>query len=195
VIERILFVCTGNTCRSPLAKGLLKWLAEKEALDLDIRSSGVAAIDGMPISHHTKAILADRGIQADETSTAMTRELAEWADLILTMTMSHKRAVVQRFPSTIDKVFTLKEYVEDDPAVLEAIKERESLASELQLKLSLGQAITAEEQERLKQLNAKIPGEDVADPFGGSREDYDRCAMELEGLLVKLVNRLKKETA
>lgn len=56
----ILFVCTGNTCRSPMAEGLLRKLAKERGIDLEVRSAGVSAISGTSISRHVAAILAGR---------------------------------------------------------------------------------------------------------------------------------------
>ena len=58
-MQRILFICTGNTCRSPMAEGLLRKLAAERGLKLEVKSAGVSAVDGMPVSRHTAAILRD----------------------------------------------------------------------------------------------------------------------------------------
>ena len=94
-----------------------------------------------------------------------------WADLILTMTMGHKRTVIQRFPDAIEKTFTLKEYVEDDAHILQAIEEREQLVTELQLKQALSQAVSVEERSRIYKLEHAIPDFDISDPYGGSIAD------------------------
>lgn len=192
MVKHILFVCTGNTCRSPLAEGILRSLAKREGLELSVRSAGVAAMEGMPISKHSSDILRDKKGEAGPASKALTPELADWADLILTMTISHKRLVIQRFPQTLDKVHALKEYTENDPSVLDSIAEKEALISELQLKQVLGQPVTEEERERLWRLERRAPDYDVADPFGGTRSDYDLAAAEIEECLVKLISRWRQ---
>lgn len=106
----ILFVCAGNTCRSPMAEGLLKLMAEAEKIELEARSAGVAAFPGAPLANHTDAILKERGLTLNHQSQPVTEELIRWADLVLTMTSGHKEAIGQRHPQALDKLFTLKEY-------------------------------------------------------------------------------------
>jgi protein-tyrosine-phosphatase len=190
---RVLFVCTGNTCRSPLAEGLFRLLAGREGLDVEVRSAGVSAIDGIPVSGHSSRILGEVGATPPKASTALTGSLIEWADLIMTMTSAHKGLLLQRFPQAVDKVFTLKEYAEDDPGVLARIQEREALISELQLKQALGQQITDEELSKVAELERVIPNVDISDPYGGPLELYRSCASEIEAGLHKLVRKLKAE--
>lgn len=89
----------------------MKRLAEKEKLKVEIQSAGVAAVSGTPASVHTATILRERGVELDHASQPVTPELVEWADLILTMTYSHKQVVIRQFPAAQQKVFTLKEYI------------------------------------------------------------------------------------
>jgi len=188
---RILFVCTGNTCRSPLAEGLLHIKLQQEGLAAEVRSAGVSAAHGSPISRHSETLLREAGFPETLTSKGIGEEDVRWADVILTMTFGHKRALVQRFPGAVDKSYTLREYVEDDPQVLEAIAERERLTSELHLKRALAQSVTAEEQSRILLLEGRIPDYDISDPFGGSLDTYRETKAELEQSLDKLVRKLR----
>lgn len=190
MIRNILFVCTGNTCRSPMAEGMLRDLIDKQGLQIQVHSAGVSANEGLSISEHTARILKDKGIANQLTSKAVTEQGIEAADLILTMTTSHKRYLIERFPQIVDKAYTLKEYVADDPAVMDLIQERKELIAELQMKLALSQEITKEEQERLIALEQDMPNYDVMDPYGGSMEDYRRCADEIEACLIKLLRKI-----
>ena len=104
----ICFICTGNTCRSPLAEGILK---SKQLKGIDVRSAGIYASEGMPIASYSRHILEEAGMPVTETSHLFNEADGEWADLILTMTASHRDTIRRAFRGTSDKVFTLKEYV------------------------------------------------------------------------------------
>lgn len=190
MVKNILFVCTGNTCRSPLAEGLLRTMAGQAGLALDIRSAGVSAIDGLPVSKHSADILSAKGYDRELLSQSLSGELVHWADLILTMTGSHKRAVVQQYPQAVEKIYTLKEYAEDDPDVLSRMREKEALFAELQVKHALKQPISGAELERARELERSGPQFDIADPYGGTRKDYEQCAAEIEGCLRKMIGKL-----
>ncbi|GGA12486.1 protein-tyrosine-phosphatase [Paenibacillus marchantiophytorum] len=188
---RILFVCTGNTCRSPLAEGLLRIRVHQEGLAAEVRSAGVSAISGGPISRNSASLLQEAGFKDSLSSLAIQESEVQWADLILTMTMGHKRTVIQRFPDAMEKTFTLKEYVEDDARVRQAIEERERLVTEVQLKQALSQAVSVEERSRIYQLEQDIPDYDISDPFGGPLEVYRQTAEEISSSLDKLVKKIR----
>ncbi|MGO4270673.1 low molecular weight protein arginine phosphatase [Paenibacillus sp. TAF58] len=188
---RILFVCTGNTCRSPLAEGLLRIRVHQEGLAAEVRSAGVSAVTGGPISRNSASLLQEAGFKDSIHSLAIQESEVNWADLILTMTMGHKRAVIQRFPGAMEKTFTLKEYVEDDAYILQAIEEREQLVTELQLKQALSQAVSVEERSRISKLEQAIPDFDISDPYGGSLEVYRQTAEEIGGSLDKLIRKIR----
>jgi len=106
-LQRILFVCTGNTCRSPMAEAILK---NKHIDGFKVKSAGIYAANGGEASTHAKKVLDDNQISHNHRSSLLTSSEVEWADLILTMTTSHKFAIQQQFPQAVVKVFTLKEY-------------------------------------------------------------------------------------
>ena len=70
---RILFVCTGNTCRSPLAEGLLRIRVHQEGLAAEVRSAGVSAVTGGPISRNSASILQEAGFKESISSLAIPR--------------------------------------------------------------------------------------------------------------------------
>lgn len=141
---KIVFVCTGNTCRSPMAAAL--WRAE----GVEVQSAGVHAAHGAPMSTYAQQALADKGLPVDHASQPVTEELLEWADLVLTMTSSHKEAILYRFPHIEDKLFTYAEYASPDNPF------------------------------------------EIADPFGGTLQDYQFTLYQLEELQKQM--RLRLET-
>ncbi|MUG46780.1 low molecular weight protein arginine phosphatase [Paenibacillus woosongensis] len=190
---RILFVCTGNTCRSPMAEGIFRKLARERGIDAEVASAGVAAVAGLPISRHAEGVLKDQGIHDQITSTPLHAELIEWADLILTLTGGHKQQAIAAFPEKADKIYTLKEYVEDDEVVLAEQAELNQLIADLELSRALGQALEEAKEQRIRELLQRMPRYDISDPFGGSREDYNLTAQEISAALEKLIAKLERE--
>jgi protein-tyrosine-phosphatase len=161
-MNRILIVCTGNTCRSPMAEAMLKDLAARSGKPLEIRSAGVSTPSGLPISPHAAATLRKRNLVLPGSSTALSANEVTWASLILAMTAGHKRAILQRFPEAITKTFTLKEYALRGDPVMDDVAEAERLYSEWQVRQALGQSLTAVERARLFELQRSIPDFDIA---------------------------------
>ncbi|MBX4152191.1 protein tyrosine phosphatase [Paenibacillus sp. LC231] len=192
-MKNILFVCTGNTCRSPMAEGMLRKLAKQRGIPLETKSAGVSAVDGMPVSHHAESILRDQDIQERLVSKPLTANLVEWADLILTLTQSHKQYAIRQFPHAADKMHTLKEFVEDDRRVLDDLREQDSLYAALELARSLGHDVSDRDRERLIELRQRIPSFDISDPFGGSREEYEATAAEIRTALFRLLDKLEAD--
>lgn len=111
-LDTILFICTGNICRSPMAEQLFRhrtrnrphWIAA---------SAGVAACDGLRASAAAIAVLAEMGIEAGtHMSRALTRQMLLDAYIVLAMTELHKSEVLGAHPFAADKVYLLGSFAE-----------------------------------------------------------------------------------
>ena len=106
----ILFVCTGNTCRSPMAEGLFRKAIEGRD-DLSTSSAGVAASKGSPASRETLKALKKCGVQLDDfASRPVTEKILETATHVFAMTEGHLAALENRFPAHSDKFFLIREF-------------------------------------------------------------------------------------
>ncbi|MEW9500843.1 low molecular weight protein arginine phosphatase [Jeotgalibacillus marinus] len=103
----ILFVCTGNTCRSPMAEAILR---HKNIDFIEVRSAGIFAMEGGQSSHHTKHVLDENGIHHDHQSHSVTQADVHWANYVFSMTGAHKAMLVEQFSFATDRIFTLKEF-------------------------------------------------------------------------------------
>ena len=109
-IRRVLFVCTGNICRSAMAEQLLRHLSKARNLDLEIRSCGTAAESHYEIPLIVRGLLAEQDVPPFEhTPRLVTRELLGWADLALVMTAAQREHLTEHFPEFRGKVRLLRE--------------------------------------------------------------------------------------
>ncbi|MDO5301451.1 MAG: low molecular weight protein arginine phosphatase [Tissierellia bacterium] len=112
----LLFLCTGNTCRSPVAKILGEKMADERGLDVSIRSRGFAAIDGEGMSRGSLAVLAQEGIDGSfHRAKTVGEEDLTWAHRIYTMTQGQKAILERKLPQYRDKIFLLGEEDIADP--------------------------------------------------------------------------------
>ncbi len=112
----VLLVCTGNTCRSVMAQGILQELLKEmgEEGSFQVLSAGVAASLGGEASEEAVLVLEERGIELGRhRSRPVTEDLLSSADLILTMTGSQRDIIQRLYPRAKGKTFSLKEYVKE----------------------------------------------------------------------------------
>jgi protein-tyrosine-phosphatase/tRNA A37 threonylcarbamoyladenosine synthetase subunit TsaC/SUA5/YrdC len=109
VLFSVLFVCTGNTCRSPMAKAILEQRAKN--MPVFAYSAGTAGIEGMSASEGARNAVKDFGADlSGHRSTGLTRPQIRDADLILTMEPRHRQQVLEMSPDAVSRTFVLPEY-------------------------------------------------------------------------------------
>jgi protein-tyrosine-phosphatase len=109
----ILFVCTANVCRSPLAEALFKEkLAQEGLAGWQVESAGTWAMEGYPAAEKGVRLLGERGIDLRRhRARGVTRELLRQFDLILVMEKGHKEALRTEFPEIAERVLLVSELV------------------------------------------------------------------------------------
>src|ERR1700757_507881 len=108
--KTVLFVCTGNVCRSPMAEGLFgRMIAERP--DLRVLSAGVSTYPGQPPSAHAVEVLAELGVDISQhRSRPLSEKVIDEADWIIAMTRSHLDSIIYLFPRAAEKVYLLREF-------------------------------------------------------------------------------------
>jgi protein-tyrosine-phosphatase len=160
---KVLFVCTGNLCRSPMAAALLRHeLARRGCSDIEIASAGTWAVEGSGATTDAVSVLAARGVdlKLHQAQQLIAHDVVT-ADLVVAMTSVHVREILDLVPAAAPKIRLLKELAE-----LEYV----SLDEEVEERL-------------LSFLEADRPPArrsfDVDDPMGLPASAYERCAEEL----------------
>ncbi|MDP6904784.1 MAG: ribose 5-phosphate isomerase B, partial [Verrucomicrobiota bacterium] len=115
-MKKILFVCTGNVCRSPMAEGFFRELTSERG-GYQSLSAGLATIDGQTPSAHSVTAMQEVGIDiAAQRSTQITPELVDSVDYIFGLANGHVENMTRYFPQAREKIFLLREFVEELPA-------------------------------------------------------------------------------
>lgn len=116
---KITFVCTGNTCRSPMAEVIArKWLIDNDIDSVVVESAGILANQGQGASEGARWAASEGGVDLDHHgATLLTRRLVEESDLILTMSESHRLALLDLGAG--DKVHRLRDFAREHGDVLD----------------------------------------------------------------------------
>lgn len=190
----LLFVCTGNICRSPLAEGLTRAYAraERDAVGdgLTATSAGTAALVGHPIQSSAGLVLTGLGGNANgfrAHQLAVEDILA--ADLVLTMTRKHRAAVLVLAPRMMSRTFTLRE-----AASLMAAVDVSALSDDPDLDVRGRQLVTALGQLRAARV-AQRNGlrDDIPDPIGKDVDVFQRVGDAISAALLPLLGAIARK--
>lgn len=203
-MARILFVCLGNTCRSPMAAALGRaYLAGRGVAGVEIASAGEAAFTGDPAPREAQQALEGYGLSlADHRAQLLTEEMVAVADLVLVMSLAQRDRLRRRWPQYAGKIFALKEYAAGADVEAERARGLELAArvAAMEREETAGQAqegrppAAAQEVQELAQVSARLKSYDVTDPLGGGEEAYRRCAKELAEAVTAALARFLENT-
>jgi protein-tyrosine-phosphatase len=115
-LKKLLFVCSGNTCRSPLAEGIAKKIFPEELLkEVEITSAGSSALDGLPASSPAIQVAGKHSVDLTKhKATLLNKAVVAEADLIITMAATHRDTVGVIVPSALEYTFVLTELCDDE---------------------------------------------------------------------------------
>ena len=182
---RVLHVCTGNICRSPMAEHLLRaGLAARGVEGVEVSSAGTHGLVGEPVQQHAAAVLTERGI--DHSAFAARRldaDLVAGADLVLGASREHRAAAVTLVPRAAGRTFTIRELdrllARVDPAELPTDPGERAPA-----------LVVAAARQRGMAHPERPEDDDVADPYGGPAAGYAPTARLLDASLQRFLDIL-----
>ena len=115
-MDKIVFICTGNTCRSPMAEGLFKSLNGEQKTGLEAISAGIFTNNGMSASENAVIVAKELGADiSNHKSQMLNGDIVNDAKYLVCMTGAHYDQILLKFPNVSDKLFTLSPTDIDDP--------------------------------------------------------------------------------
>jgi protein-tyrosine phosphatase len=177
----VLFVCTGNVCRSPTAELLFRAWADPQA-PVAAHSAGTHALVGAPIDTSTAVVLGESGLDPSlHSGTQFEARMAADADLVLTAQRKHRDLIIGKIPSTFRRTFTLKEFARLVHAIPAGMAPRDVVAAADEQRPVLG-AVPIEQ-------------DDTRDPYRGDVTMARHIAEEVGTAVYAAVHALGFSTA
>ncbi len=183
-MARILVICTGNVCRSPIAEGALRLLLERRWGDRapSVESAGTAGWEGSPANPGSVTAAAELGIDiSDHRGRMLTEGILEESALVIAMAAEHRDAVRRHAPWASERTFTLKELVRLLEALPPPEGDREP-AEELVARVGEADAL------RRSGFEGNRRDEDVVDPLGMPLDLFRAVAIEIEAWCERLAD-------
>ncbi len=132
----ILFVCTGNTCRSPMAQGMLEKMLQKKAGNNIVNSAGIYSHTNTQITDNALKQLKKRGVDySGRKAVQISNEMIEISDMVFTMTGNQRRLLVENFPYAADKIHLLGDYTNRGGDVVDPFGGSEAVYNECALEI------------------------------------------------------------
>lgn len=168
----VVFICSGNTCRSPMAEAIARKLAKDRSINgkFVFYSAGVSANPGSPPAAYARSVLKEMGYPGENLRSKSIHDVPlEEADLVLAFEIWQRRSVLNLFPGLEGRVFTLGRLLS---ASLSVLRDRHG------------------DMDDLKKMLEQFSDTDILDPLGKSIDDYRETAEKIETALSGMIDFL-----